>query len=184
MTDMLSHFFSADHIRLILRIYHYTSSADKSRRWSDDCDWRKRLLFSPSDTCCQTRLLLLWGTSMHHAVISLDEEKFFWTRASLQPLFCIQQRLELKSVLCSFWHICFPSKRFFNYQSEMLLTSDFYHWQCTIKEMPDNSACRIGWAQQYANLQAPCGYDRFGYSWRSRKGTIFHNSRGKHFSSG
>jgi len=59
-----------------------------------------------------------------------------------------------------------------------------YYFECTIKEMPDNSACRIGWAQQYANLQAPCGYDRFGYSWRSRKGTIFHNSRGKRFSSG
>lgn len=59
-----------------------------------------------------------------------------------------------------------------------------YYFECTIKEMPGNSACRIGWAQQYANLQAPCGYDRFGYSWRSRKGTIFHNSRGKHFSDG
>ena len=55
--------------------------------------------------------------------------------------------------------------------------------QATIVELPEGSAVRIGWAQQYANLQAPCGYDKFGYSWRSRKGTAFHNSRGKHFSS-
>lgn len=31
------------------------------------------------------------------------------------------------------------------------------------------------------NLQAPCGYDKFSYSWRSRKGTRFHQSRGKHY---
>lgn len=31
------------------------------------------------------------------------------------------------------------------------------------------------------NLQAPCGYDKFSYSWRSRLGTVFHNSRGKHY---
>jgi len=34
------------------------------------------------------------------------------------------------------------------------------------------------------NLQAPCGYDKFSYSWRSRKGTLFHQSRGKHYSDG
>lgn len=34
--------------------------------------------------------------------------------------------------------------------------------------MIDNSATRIGWGQEYANLQAPLGYDKFGYSWRSR----------------
>lgn len=31
------------------------------------------------------------------------------------------------------------------------------------------------------NLQAPCGYDKFSYSWRSRKGTKFHQSRGKRY---
>ena len=39
-------------------------------------------------------------------------------------------------------------------------------------------SCGIG------NLQAPCGYDKFSYSWRSKKGTCFHQSRGKHFSGG
>lgn len=34
------------------------------------------------------------------------------------------------------------------------------------------------------NLQAPLGYDKFSYSWRSKKGTKFHQSVGKHYSSG
>lgn len=34
------------------------------------------------------------------------------------------------------------------------------------------------------NLQAPLGYDKFSYSWRSKKGTRFHQSIGKHYSSG
>ena len=50
--------------------------------------------------------------------------------------------------------------------------------------MKDNAATRIGWAQRYANLQAPLGFDKFGYSIRSRKGTKFHESIGKHYSNG
>lgn len=50
--------------------------------------------------------------------------------------------------------------------------------------MPEGSATRIGWGQEYANLQAPLGYDKFGYSWRSRKGTKFHESSGKRYSEG
>lgn len=59
-----------------------------------------------------------------------------------------------------------------------------WYWEATIEEMPESSATRLGWAQEYANLQAPLGYDKFGYSWRSRKGTRFHECRGKHYSSG
>lgn len=50
--------------------------------------------------------------------------------------------------------------------------------------MPEGAATRIGWGQDYANLQAPLGYDKFGYSWRSKKGTRFHDSVGKHYSNG
>jgi hypothetical protein len=32
--------------------------------------------------------------------------------------------------------------------------------------------------------QAPLGFDKFGYSCRSRKGTKFHESIGKHYSEG
>nr|CAD7399030.1 unnamed protein product [Timema cristinae] len=57
-----------------------------------------------------------------------------------------------------------------------------WYWEATLEEMPEGSATRIGWGQEYANLQAPLGYDKFGYSWRSRKGTCFHESHGKHYS--
>ncbi|KAJ1521644.1 hypothetical protein ONE63_003290 [Megalurothrips usitatus] len=59
-----------------------------------------------------------------------------------------------------------------------------WYFEVTIDEMPEGSATRLGWAQEYGNLQAPLGYDKFGYSWRSRKGTRFHECHGKHFSSG
>ncbi|KAF5276969.1 hypothetical protein FQR65_LT16109 [Abscondita terminalis] len=59
-----------------------------------------------------------------------------------------------------------------------------WYWEATIQEMPEGSAIRMGWGQDYANLQAPVGFDKFGYSWRSMKGTRFHESMGKHYSSG
>ena len=43
-----------------------------------------------------------------------------------------------------------------------------WYWEATIEDMPEGSATRLGWGQEYANLQAPLGYDKFGYSWRSR----------------
>lgn len=59
-----------------------------------------------------------------------------------------------------------------------------WYYEATIEDMPENSAARIGWSQELGNLQAPLGYDRFGYSWRSRKGTKFHESRGYHYHEG
>ncbi|KAH8032680.1 hypothetical protein HPB51_000456 [Rhipicephalus microplus] len=59
-----------------------------------------------------------------------------------------------------------------------------WYYEATIEDMPENSAARIGWSQELGNLQAPLGYDRFGYSWRSRKGTKFHESRGYHYHDG
>jgi Set1/Ash2 histone methyltransferase complex subunit ASH2 len=56
-----------------------------------------------------------------------------------------------------------------------------WYWEATVEELPDGAATRIGWAQEYANLQAPCGYDKFAYAWRSRKGTAFSESRGRHY---
>ncbi|XP_037296593.1 set1/Ash2 histone methyltransferase complex subunit ASH2 isoform X4 [Manduca sexta] len=59
-----------------------------------------------------------------------------------------------------------------------------WYWEASVEEMPEGAATRLGWGRRYANLQAPLGYDKFGYSWRSRKGTRFHESRGKHYSAG
>jgi len=57
-----------------------------------------------------------------------------------------------------------------------------WYFEITVSQLPENTACRLGWCQQYGNLQAPLGYDKFSYSWRSMKGTRFHQSRGKHYS--
>lgn len=66
----------------------------------------------------------------------------------------------------------------------LVVTRGAWYWEAKIEDMPEGSATRIGWGQEYANLQSPLGYDKFGYSWRSRKGTKFHESHGKHFSEG
>ena len=57
-----------------------------------------------------------------------------------------------------------------------------WYFEVVVKEKSSSAALRIGWAQQLANLQAPCGFDKFSYSWRSRKGTKFHESIGKTYS--
>ena len=57
-----------------------------------------------------------------------------------------------------------------------------WYFEAMINDRPTNSAARIGWSQKLGNLQAPVGYDKFGYSWRSRKGTCFHASIGKSYS--
>ncbi|KAG8190783.1 hypothetical protein JTE90_005819 [Oedothorax gibbosus] len=56
-----------------------------------------------------------------------------------------------------------------------------WYFECTIDDFPDGAATRLGWSQALANLQGPLGYDKFSYSWRSRKGTKFHESKGKHY---
>jgi len=62
-----------------------------------------------------------------------------------------------------------------------------FYYEVTINKMKkeprgdDNEiqASRIGWGQRYSNLQAPLGYDQYGYSYRSRYGTKFHQAKGK-----
>lgn len=61
------------------------------------------------------------------------------------------------------------------------VTHGTWYFEITIDDMPEGSATRLGWAQELANLQTPLGYDKFGYSWRSRKGTKFYESKGFHF---
>ncbi|XP_038641186.1 set1/Ash2 histone methyltransferase complex subunit ASH2 isoform X3 [Scyliorhinus canicula] len=59
-----------------------------------------------------------------------------------------------------------------------------WYFEITVDEMPAETAARLGWSQPLGNLQAPLGYDKFSYSWRSKKGTKFHQSIGKHFAKG
>ncbi|MBN3296925.1 ASH2L methyltransferase, partial [Amia calva] len=59
-----------------------------------------------------------------------------------------------------------------------------WYFEVSIDDMPAETAARLGWSQPLGNLQAPLGYDKFSYSWRSKKGTRFHQSIGKHYSDG
>lgn len=59
-----------------------------------------------------------------------------------------------------------------------------WYFEVKVTDLPEGAATRIGWAQKNANLQAPLGFDKFGYSCRSRKGTRFHDSIGKHYCEG
>ena len=64
------------------------------------------------------------------------------------------------------------------------VTRGEWYFEIKVTSLPDDSALRLGWCQPYGNLQAPLGYDKFSYSWRSLKGTKFHQSKGKHYSAG
>ena len=59
-----------------------------------------------------------------------------------------------------------------------------WYFEISVTSLPHPTAVRLGWCQVYGNLQTPLGYDKFSYSWRSRKGTKFHQSHGKHYSNG
>lgn len=59
-----------------------------------------------------------------------------------------------------------------------------WYFEIKVDDMPSDTAARMGWSLALGNLQAPCGYDKFSYSWRSRKGTAFHQSKGHHYHDG
>ena len=61
------------------------------------------------------------------------------------------------------------------------VNSGNWYFEIKIDDMTNEAAARIGWSQELGNLQAPCGVDKFSYSWRSRKGTAFHQSKGHHY---
>jgi Set1/Ash2 histone methyltransferase complex subunit ASH2 len=46
------------------------------------------------------------------------------------------------------------------------VSSGAWYFEVFVKDKPANAGLRMGWAQPLANLQAPCGYDKFSYSWR------------------
>jgi hypothetical protein len=51
------------------------------------------------------------------------------------------------------------------------------HWYFEVSLNNNKGNTRIGWSQISGDLQAPCGYDLFSYSFRNAPGNLFHNSR-------
>jgi len=52
-------------------------------------------------------------------------------------------------------------------------------WYYEVKIMPHAGNTRIGWSTERGDVQAPVGFDKYGYSYRDKEGTIFHQSRGR-----
>ncbi|CAJ0565655.1 unnamed protein product, partial [Mesorhabditis spiculigera] len=59
-----------------------------------------------------------------------------------------------------------------------------WYFEVNFLKQPGESHVRIGWSQPYAVLQACLGYTKFSYSWRSHKGTKFHEAHGKTYQLG
>jgi len=58
-----------------------------------------------------------------------------------------------------------------------------WYYEIELLSLPtiNDSTVRVGFAQACADVQCPLGYDEFGYSIRSKKGTVFHKSKGKSY---
>ncbi|KAH7698802.1 SPRY domain-containing protein, partial [Aphelenchoides avenae] len=59
-----------------------------------------------------------------------------------------------------------------------------WYFEVEFLHQPKESAMRIGWGQALAVVQACLGYTKFSYSWRSLKGTAFHEAKGHHYDDG
>ncbi|KAK9711443.1 transcription factor, contains a PHD finger motif [Basidiobolus ranarum] len=57
-------------------------------------------------------------------------------------------------------------------------------WYYEVEILPHTGNTRIGWSQISGDLQGPCGFDRFSYSYREKPGSIFHESVGKQYGDG
>lgn len=60
-----------------------------------------------------------------------------------------------------------------------------WYFEVTILEHTGNcryfmDLFRIGWSQISGDLQGPCGFDQFSYSYRDSPGTVFHKASGQH----
>jgi len=58
-----------------------------------------------------------------------------------------------------------------------------WYYEVELLSLPavNDAAVRVGFAQAQADGQCPVGYDGFGYAIRSRKGTVFHQAKGKSY---
>nr|CDJ88057.1 SPla RYanodine receptor SPRY and Beta-lactamase domain containing protein [Haemonchus contortus] len=56
-----------------------------------------------------------------------------------------------------------------------------WYFEVNFLKQPDDSHIRIGWSQPLAVVQSCIGYNKLSYSWRSLKGTKFHDAIGKKY---
>ncbi|CAI4228541.1 unnamed protein product [Auanema sp. JU1783] len=56
-----------------------------------------------------------------------------------------------------------------------------WYYEVQFLKQPPGTHVRIGWSQPLAVVQSCCGYNKLSYSWRSLKGTKFHEGYGKKY---
>ncbi|KJH47899.1 hydroxyacylglutathione hydrolase [Dictyocaulus viviparus] len=56
-----------------------------------------------------------------------------------------------------------------------------WYFEVNFLKQPEGSHVRIGWSQPLAVVQSCIGYNKLSYSWRSLKGTKFHDAIGKKY---
>lgn len=106
-------------------------------------------------------------------------------RHCLQPIVCLSLHDRAPQLKVSEDRLSVTGEKgYSSIRANYCVSKGDWYFEVKITSMPDGSAVRLGWCQQYGNLQAPLGYDKFSYSWRSIKGTKFHQSKGKHYSNG
>ncbi|KIH42832.1 SPRY domain protein [Ancylostoma duodenale] len=59
-----------------------------------------------------------------------------------------------------------------------------WYFEVNFLKQPEDSHIRIGWSQPLAVVQSCIGYNKLSYSWRSLKGTKFHDAIGKKYQFG
>ncbi|VDM57953.1 unnamed protein product [Angiostrongylus costaricensis] len=56
-----------------------------------------------------------------------------------------------------------------------------WYFEVNFLKQPEGSHVRIGWSQPLAVVQSCIGYNKLSYSWRSLKGTKFHDAIGRRY---
>lgn len=58
------------------------------------------------------------------------------------------------------------------------------YWYLEIEILSASGHTRLGWVTEKGDVQAPVGFDHYGYSYRDINGTKFHQSHGTDYGEG
>lgn len=56
-----------------------------------------------------------------------------------------------------------------------------WFYEIKVNQALFSSHVRVGWMTDKGDLQAPVGFDRFGYSFRDSPATVFHRAKGRNY---
>lgn len=59
-----------------------------------------------------------------------------------------------------------------------------WYYEVTVERLGDTGHCRVGWATKRAEVQAPVGFDQYGFSYRDILGTKQHKALRENYGDG